>query len=129
VDLEFHTPRVCDTTTTDGGAAPDGGVDTCPLGAVRGLRTRIQRVDGTVSHSGCQPVPPDFCGLEDLQDFLFVPMITASEAREIQLTGWTEADCTDLLVLECESLGGGAIELGEVDTAPLFCACPYATDR
>ena len=128
VDLEFHTPATCQPIGADSGAPADGGVSTtpCPLGAVRALRTRIERVDGTVAHSECQRVPAGFCRLEDLRDFQFVPRITPSDGVEIRLTGWTSADCSDVLVLECDSFGTGVIDLASVDVVPLFCECPYA---
>ncbi len=129
VDLEFHTPRMCEPTDADASSSADAGVsvEACPLRAVRSLRTRIERVDGTVAHSACQRAPDDFCSLRDLRDFLFVPRITPSDGVDIRLTGWTDTGCSDVLVLDCESFGVGVIDLAAVDVVPLFCECPYVT--
>lgn len=85
----------------------------------------MERSDGTVVNTNCQPAPEGVCTWDDLNEFLFLARTTPTDGVEIRVAGWSDEACEDALAINCETFGVSVIDLGTADTAPLWCECPY----
>lgn len=100
----------------------------CPLGAVRSIRTALERVDGIDAFVGCEPAPPGLCQYEDLREYVFLERVMQpSDSVDIRIEGWTDLDCGGSLALTCDSFGEHVVDLERHTDAVLFCDCPLVT--
>lgn len=121
VSLRIHTPAECN------GGVPDASPPECPLAPVAGVRTVLQRADGSIAFDRCERVQDALCTYEDLSGFVFIDGVPPSDGIEIRIEGSAEADCGLPTVFRCDSFGDNVVDLRRTGVVvPMWCQCPRA---